>query len=214
MILNHPLFQRFENIPFIVCNFKFFLGYQYTPPRNFSWHGGHLVLEYIELRVVADFYCAKMHHRKYRGRCFLPIFRPYGTTGNTGVVVFYPHSVPTGLWKTPGLFVFYPHRVPTGLRKYRGRCFLPTFRPYGTPGNTGVVVFYPHRVPTGLRKTPGPVFSTHIASLRDFGKHRGRCFLPTFRPYGTLENTGVVVFYPHSVPTGLRETPGANQIVA
>jgi len=59
MILHHPLFQRFENIPFIVCN-----------------------------------------SGKYRPRCFLPTSRPYGTTENTGVVVFYPYSVPTGLWKT------------------------------------------------------------------------------------------------------------------
>ena len=35
--------------------------------------------------------------------------------GNTGAVVFYPYSVPTGLRKTTGLLVFYLHRVPTGL---------------------------------------------------------------------------------------------------
>ncbi len=67
---------------------------------------------------------------------------------------------------------------------------------------------YPHFVPTGLRETPAPVFSTHISSLRDRGKQRPRCFLPTFRPYGTTRNTGVGVSYPHSVPTGLREIPG------
>jgi hypothetical protein len=161
MILNHPLFQRFENIPFIVCN-----------------------------------------SGKHRGCCILPTFRPYGSTHIASLRV-YPHSVPTGLRKTTGP-VFSTH-IPS-LRdsgKQRGRCFLPTFRPYGTTGNTGVVVFYPprvptglpifrpygttentgpgvfylHRVPTGLWKTPAPVFSTHLASLRDSGKHQGCCFL-------------------------------------
>ncbi len=119
--------------------------------------------------------------------------------GNTGVVVFYPYSIPTGL----------PTFRPYGTAGNAGVvCFLPTSRPYGTPENNGSFVFYPHSVPTGLREMPGSLFSTHIPSLRDFGKHRGRCFLPTFHPYGTAGNTGVVVFYPHSVPTGLREIPG------
>jgi hypothetical protein len=76
VILNHPLFQRFENIPFILCN-----------------------------------------SGKHRDCCFLPIFRPYGTTHIASLRV------------------------------------------------------YPHRVPTGLRKTPGLLVSTHIPSLRDYGKH-------------------------------------------
>ena len=97
--------------------------------------------------------------------------------GNTGAVVFYPYFVPTGLptsrpYGTPentGAVVFYPYSVLTGL---------PTSRPYGTPENTGAVVFYPYSVPTGLWKTRGLVFSTHLASLRDSGKQRPRCFLP------------------------------------
>jgi len=84
---------------------------------------------------------------------------------------------------------------------------MPTFCPYGT-----------------LENTRGGV-STHILSLRDFGKHRGGVsyphfvptglwkisgafFLPTFRPYGTLENTRGWCFYPHFVPTGLWKTSG------
>ncbi len=101
VILNHPLFQRFENIPFILCN-----------------------------------------SGKHRDCCFLPIFRPYGTTHIASLRD-------------------YPHRVPTGL---------PTSRPYGTTHIPSLRV-YPHRVPTGLRKTPGLLVSTHIPSLRDYGKH-------------------------------------------
>jgi len=86
----------------------------------------------------------------HRGPTGLPIFRPYGSPGNTGVVGFYPYSVPTG---------------------------LPTSRPYGTPENNGAGVFYLPRVPAGL-PISRPYGSTHIASLRDFGKFRGRCFLP------------------------------------
>jgi len=68
----------------------------------------------------------------------------------------------------------------------------PTFCPYGTLENIGGVFFYPPFVPTGLWKISGIGVSTHIPSLRDFGKHRGWYFLPTFGPYGTLENTGLV----------------------
>jgi len=117
----------------------------------------------------------------------LPTSRPYGTPENTGVVCFLPTFRSYGsthiasLWdsgKHGGCLFFtyiaslrdYPHSVPTGL---------PTFRPYGTPENNGSDVFYLPRVPTGLRETPRVLFSTHLASLRDYGKHRPRCFLPT-----------------------------------
>ena len=175
MILNHPSFQRFENIPFIVCNFKFFLDINILLQETSLGMVGFLCLNMLNYALYLTFTVRK---------CAI---------GNTGAVVFYPHYVPTGLRETRGLFVFYPPHVPTGLReipgllfsthlaslqdswKQRLRCFLlPTSHPYGTSGNTGFVVFYPPRVPTGLLETTAPVFSTtYIASLQDSGKHRG-----------------------------------------
>jgi hypothetical protein len=89
--------------------------------------------------------------------------------GNTGAGVFYPYSVPTGL---PTSRPYGTSRTASQIPPDRG--FLPTSRHYGTPENNGPGVFYPHSVPTGLREIPGLLFSTHIPSLRDSGKHRGR----------------------------------------
>ncbi len=98
---------------------------------------------------------------KQRLRCFLlPTSHPYGTSGNTGFVVFYPPRVPTGLLETTAP-VFSTTYIASlrDFGKYRVCCFLPTSRPYRTPGNNGSGVFYYlHRIPTGLWKTPGPVF--------------------------------------------------------
>ena len=59
--------------------------------------------------------------------------------------------------------------------------------------NNGAGVFRSH-VGGVIWVATATVFSTHIASLRDYGKYRGYYFLPTFRPYGTRENNGPGVF--------------------
>ena len=109
-------------------------------------------------------------------RCFLPTFRPYGTLENIGDRCFYPYFVPTGLWKTPGVGVSTHISSLRDSGKHRGSVFLPIFGPYGTLGNTGDRCFYPYFVPTGLWKIPGIGVSTHISSLRDYGKHLGPVF--------------------------------------
>ena len=90
------------------------------------------------------------------------------------------------------------------------------------------ICFYPYHAPNGATENIGAVFSTHIWSLRDSGKHWGPFVsYPDRVPNGATENIGAgvsthiwslqdsgkhwgpFVSYPDRVPNGATENIGA-----